>query len=186
MRIPPCRCCQTGTHRTTLDVITIFPALVRWVRAWWSATDRRIVLVLDATTLRQTVTVLTISIVYRSCTIPVAWHGVGATTPGAWRPHWEPLITILQQAIPPAWTVIVAADHGFYGRWLFQAIGGAGWHPLLRINARGFHRPNAHRWRRSWASMGSTGWDRQPVSRGCPLRVRSWPYGMPRMPTRGW
>ncbi|WP_124033446.1 hypothetical protein [Herpetosiphon llansteffanensis] len=66
------------------------------------------------------VTVLTISIVYRSCAIPVAWHGVGATTPGAWRPHWEPLITILQQAIPPAWTAIVAADRGFYGHWLFQ------------------------------------------------------------------
>ncbi|XSG74951.1 hypothetical protein ACP8Y2_22535 [Herpetosiphon llansteffanensis] len=92
---------KRGSDRTTFDVTTIFPALVRCVLAWWSAADRCMVLVLDATTLRQTVTVLTFSIVYRGCAIPVAWQCVGATTHGAWRPHWERLITILQPAIPP-------------------------------------------------------------------------------------
>ncbi|WP_205701347.1 transposase, partial [Herpetosiphon llansteffanensis] len=134
---------KRGTFRTALDVTTLFPALVRWIVAWWQPDDRRMVLVMDATTLRQTVTVLTISIVYRGCAIPVAWQCVGATVPGAWRPHWERLITTIQPAIPASWTVLVAADRGLYGHWLFQAIVRAGWHPLLRINARGFHRPAA-------------------------------------------
>lgn len=63
---------KRGIRRTTLDVTTCFPALVRWILAWWVPDDRRLVLVMDATTLRQTVTVLTVSIVYRGCALPVA------------------------------------------------------------------------------------------------------------------
>jgi len=100
--------------------------------------------VLDATTLRQTVTVLTISLVYRGGAIPVAWACVGAITPGAWRPHWEQLLTCIAPSIPADWMVLVMADRGLYARWLFQRIQAGGWHPFLRINANGLVRLDDH------------------------------------------
>lgn len=135
---------KRGDQRRTLDPTTMMPLLVRWVLAWWRSPDRRIALVLDATTLRQTVTVLTISIAYRGTAIPVAWHCVGATTPGAWRPHWERLIRLIQPSLPAPWQVVVMADRGLYAPWLFAAIVTAGWHPFLRINAYGHQRPHDH------------------------------------------
>lgn len=76
---------KRGRLRQELDVRPCFPALIRWILNAWPSDERRVVLGLDATTLRQTVTVLTISLVYRGCAIPVAWACVGAVTPGAWR-----------------------------------------------------------------------------------------------------
>ncbi len=135
---------KRGSHRRELDLAPCFPALIRWVLAAWASEERRLVLALDATTLRQTVTVLTISIVYRGCAIPVAWHCVGAVTPGAWQPHWKQLLTTIRPSIPRSWTVLVMADRGLYARWLFQHIQGCGWHPFLRITAQGFVRQDAH------------------------------------------
>jgi hypothetical protein len=46
---------------------------------------------MDASTLGQRFTMLSISVVVRGCAIPVAWRIVEATKPGAWRPHWTAL-----------------------------------------------------------------------------------------------
>jgi hypothetical protein len=46
-----------------------------------------------------------------------------------------------RHAVPPAWTVIVLADRGWYARWLFRRITRRGWHPFLRINTGGTLRP---------------------------------------------
>ncbi len=109
--------------------------------AWWAPTERRLALALDATTLGQRFTVLAISVVYRGCTIPVAWAVVGATTKGAWRPHWEALFRHLQGSVPADWTVLVLADRGLYARWFYRHIQMRGWHPFLRINQGGQVRP---------------------------------------------
>jgi hypothetical protein len=92
------------------------------------------VLVLDATTLGERWTILSISVVIRSCAIPVAWKVLGGHEKGSWRPHWEGLLKHLDGSIPAEWEVLVMADRGLYARWLFQAIVDCGWHPFLRIN----------------------------------------------------
>src|SRR5262245_9045733 len=123
---------KRGDKRRSLDVPNCFPALLRWVVAWSPPECRQLALALDASTLGQRFTILTISVLIRGCAIPVAWHIVEATRAGAWRPHWEALFAHLQGSVPTDWTVIVAADRGLYAKWLFQTIVQLGWHPYLR------------------------------------------------------
>ena len=132
---------KRGTHRQDLDVTTCFAPLLGWVLAWWPDAERRLVLAIDATTLGQRFTVLTISVVYRGCAIPVAWAVVAATRTGAWRPRWVALFAHLHGCVPADWTVLVVADRGLYARWLFEHIVRCGWHPFLRVNLGGQFRP---------------------------------------------
>jgi hypothetical protein len=132
---------KRGARRQAVDVTTCFAPLLHWVLAWWAPDERRLVLALDATTLGQRFVVLTISVVYRGCAIPVAWRVVDATRKGAWRPHWSALFDHLRGSVPPDWTVLVLADRGLYARWLFQHVVRLGWHPFLRINRGGQFRP---------------------------------------------
>lgn len=138
-----------------------FPALVRWILAWWPPTERRLLLVMDATTVRQTFTVLAISVIYRGCAIPIAWHVVPATTKGAWQPHWIALVAALRPAIPTGWTVVVCADRGLYAKWLFRTICRSRWHPFLRINVGGNYRIHGEaQWHplRHAVAKGTPGW----------------------------
>lgn len=84
---------------------------------------------------------MTLSVVYRGCAIPVAWHVLPANQPDAWRPHWLRLLRLVRPAIPTQMTVIVLAGRGLYVRWLFCRIRRLGWHPFLRVNAQGRFRP---------------------------------------------
>ena len=131
---------KRGDKRRSLDVPSCFAALLRWVVAWSPAECRQLALAMDASTLGQRFTILTISVVIRGCAIPVAWHIVEATRAGAWRPHWQALFAQLQGSVPSDWTVIVAADRGLYAKWLFETIQQLGWHPYLRINRQGLYR----------------------------------------------
>jgi hypothetical protein len=100
----------------------------------WQSESKQVPLVLDATSLGNRWTILAISVVVRSCAIPVACKVLPAEQPGSWRPHWEELLTSLQEAIPADWQVLVLADRGLYARWLWDAIRACGWHPFLRLN----------------------------------------------------
>jgi len=104
---------KAGDKRRSLDVSTCFPALLRWVIASMPPSCRQLALALDASTLGQRFTILTISVLVRGCAIPIAWHIVEAKRAGAWRPHWEALFEQLQGCVPSDWTVIVAAARGF-------------------------------------------------------------------------
>ncbi len=132
---------QRGPGRREVDVAVCFAPLLRWVLALWPPGERRLALALDATTLGQRFTVLAISVVYRGCAIPVAWHVVPATAKGRWRPHWERLLAQMGAGVPDGWLVIVLADRGLYARWLFRAIVAQHWHPFLRVNQHGQYRP---------------------------------------------
>jgi hypothetical protein len=132
---------KRGAKRRTLEVRSCFAPLLRWVMALMPPTCRRLALAMDATTLGQRFTVLSIHVVIQGCAIPVAWHIVRATAKGAWRPHWEALFAALKGAVPADWTVVVAADRGLYAKWLFTTITKLGWHPLLRINRQGKYCP---------------------------------------------
>ena len=138
---PAKRGAKQGRKRRTLDVTTCFPYLLRWVVAWWDPACPQLPLVMDASTLGQRFTILSISVVVRGCAIPVAWKVVAATRAGAWRPHWIALFERLDGCIPADWTVIVLADRGLYAKWLFTTIQARGWHPYLRINRQGQYCP---------------------------------------------
>ena len=103
---------KRGQQRQSVEVAACFGALVRWVLAWWAPDELRLALALDATTLAQRFTVLTASVVYRGCAIPVAWVVMRANEPAAWRHHWLKLLTVLGGSVPKSWTVIVRADRG--------------------------------------------------------------------------
>jgi len=59
-------------HRRELDVTSCFGPLLSWIMRLWIGSEKRIALALDATTLGDRWTVLTVSVVIGGCAIPVA------------------------------------------------------------------------------------------------------------------
>lgn len=134
---------KRGEKRREIDVQTCFAPLLRWILSCWASDEKRMALALDASTLRQVFTVLSLSVVYRGCAIPVAWIIVPACKKGAWKPHWQKLLKLVDGIIPKDWLVIVLADRGLYAKWLYKAIQKNKWHPFMRINLGGKFRPVA-------------------------------------------
>jgi hypothetical protein len=130
---------KAGTQRRAVLVEPCFVWLLRWVIDGYGGP--RLALALDASSLEDRFVVLALSVVYRSCAIPVAWAVLPAGEKGAWREPWVRLLALLAPAIPADWTVIVLADRGLYAKWLFEAILAQGWHPFLRVNRQGLFRP---------------------------------------------
>ncbi len=125
---------KRGDHRRELEVSSCFAPLLRWIVQCWVGEERRLALALDASTLADRWTVLSISVLVRGCAIPVAWKVIRAHAKGSWRPYWEGLLDRLNGSVPVEWQVLVLADRGLYARWLYAAIVACGWHPFLRIN----------------------------------------------------
>src|SRR4029434_10573516 len=86
---------------------------------------------------------LSVSVVYRGCAIPVAWTVLAGNTKHAWRGEWLRMFRQLRPAIPARSSVLVLRDRGLYARWLYRRIVRLGWHPFLRINTGGTFRPQA-------------------------------------------
>jgi hypothetical protein len=132
---------KAGAQRQEVEVSTCFGDLLAWVVSSLAPDTRRLALALDATSLKDTVVVLTLSVLYHGCAIPVAWQVLPANQPGAWKPHWLALVARFQGCLPADWQVLVLADRGLFSAPLFAAIRALGWHPFLRINTGGFCRP---------------------------------------------
>jgi hypothetical protein len=138
-----------GQNRREVVVTTCFGLLLKWVMSGLAASEKRLALALDATSLGARFVVLTVSVLYRGCAIPIAWQVLPANQPGAWRPHWLALLAHLRGQVPADWQVILLADRGLFAQWLFQGIVELGWHPFLRINTIGLCRPvNGRQFRR--------------------------------------
>ena len=90
-------------------------------------------LTLDATSLGDRFTILSISVVYRGRAIPVAWKVLHANVPHPWKLEWVALLRVFAGLVPSSWTVIVMTDRALYARWLYQEIVALGWHPVMRI-----------------------------------------------------
>ncbi len=120
---------KRGDHRRELDVSSCFAPLLCWIVQRWAGEDRRLALALDASTLGDRWTVLSISVLVRGCAIPVAWKVVGAHAKGSWRPYWEELLERLKGSVPADWQVLVLADRGLYAR---QPLGGRAWSQVAR------------------------------------------------------
>jgi hypothetical protein len=123
---------KSGQHRDQLDVTTCFAPLLNWILQDWKSA--RLALALDATSLGDRFTVLSIAVVYRGQAIPVAWKVLPANVPHPWKPEWIALLRAFAGLVRPGWTVLVMTDRGLYARWLYQEIGALGWHPVMRIN----------------------------------------------------
>ena len=134
---------KSGTRRRELDVTACFAPLLAWILKGWPS--KRLALALDATSLGDRFTVLSISVVYRGSACPVAWKIVQANVRHAWKPEWITLLRLFQTLVPAGWTVIVMSDRGLYARWLFQEIVALGWHPLMRITHQSKFRKNGSR-----------------------------------------
>jgi hypothetical protein len=130
-----------------VDVSACFPGLLGWVVRWWQGTE--LALAVDATQLGDRVVVLAISVLYRGSAIPVAWHVLPASQPGAWMPPILALLDRLQPAVPPDWTVLVLSDRGLWSPRLWDALGAMGWHPLLRVQRHVTFRPVGQRRQRA-------------------------------------
>jgi len=64
---------KSGKKRRDLDVPSCFAPLLRWIVRLWGNENQQMLLVLDATQLRDRWTILSISVVVRSGALPVAW-----------------------------------------------------------------------------------------------------------------
>jgi hypothetical protein len=172
----------------TFDATAGFAPLLRWATAGFAG--RRLVLALDPTNLGDRFTVLTISVVFRSCAVPVAWAVVRGDQKGSWNGHWARLLKKLRPAWGDDWTVLVLTDRGLEPKALFDAIVGAGCHPLMRAKKAGHFRPAG--WRKGWpmarfaeadgAAWSAAGWRGR---RGRSSTAPCWPAGTPATRRRG-
>jgi hypothetical protein len=147
---------KKGNKRASIEVIECFGSLLQWVVDLLPQTTKELPIAMDATSIGQNFTVLSINVLYRRCAIPVAWKVVKATEKGSWKPYWKELFQSLKNIVPQDGKVFVAADRGLYADWLFQEIVDLGWHPhpFLRINHQG-----------QYQSYDSSSW--QPKSQSC-------------------
>src|SRR3954451_24263001 len=86
---------QSGTRRDALDVTTCFAPLLAWILKGWPSP--RLAPALDATSLGDCFTVLSISVVYRGSALPVAWKILPAHVPHPWKPEWAALLKAFSQ-----------------------------------------------------------------------------------------
>ncbi|WP_129677245.1 transposase [Candidatus Chloroploca sp. Khr17] len=115
-----------------VEITPCFPALLRWVVGWWQGSTT-LPLAIDAVSHQDRVVALVISVLYRGCAIPVAWHIVPAQERGAWMPHILTLIDHLVPAIPEGWCTLVLADRGLWSPRLWEHVRKHRLHPLVRI-----------------------------------------------------
>ena len=122
---------KSGRQRDELDVTTCFAPLLAWILQGWQSAH--LALALDATSLGDCFTVLSIGIVSRGQAIPVAWKVLHANVPHPWKPEWIALLRLFAGSVPRGHTVIVMTDRALYARWLYQELVSLGWHPVMRI-----------------------------------------------------
>ncbi len=114
-----------------VEVRSCFGPLLRWILSLWQGTA--LVLALDPTTLRDRVTCLAVSVVYRGCALPVAWQVVPAQeASGSWAEAYCGLLQLLAPAIPRRTQVTALCDRGLASPRLWQAICGQGWPVYMR------------------------------------------------------
>ena len=158
---------RAGPGKTELDVSLCFAPLLRWVLWWWYSD--RLALAIDPTLKGDDTTAIVISVVYRSCAIPVAWRILPANQRGAWMDPIVELLQALAPAVPEDMTVIVLCDRGLTSPKLWQQIRAQGWHPYIRYPknvtfcAEGVRRLQA----RAFVSRPDTGW----IGRGTAFSV---------------
>ncbi|WP_208099033.1 hypothetical protein [Nostoc sp. 106C] len=78
---------KKGDNRCALDVSSCFAPLLLWVINLLPTKIEQVALALDATSISNKFTVLSINVLLAGCGIPIAWCIVQATEPGSWKPQ---------------------------------------------------------------------------------------------------
>jgi hypothetical protein len=125
--------------KTDLAVSQCFVPLLRWVWSWWQG--QQLALAVDATLHGEKVAALVVSVLYRSCAIPVAWVMLPPNQKNPWIPRLVELLQQLAPAVPQEAEVVVLTDRGLWSPRLWQAIQGQGWHPLMRLKGNTVFQP---------------------------------------------
>ena len=118
----------TSPCQTQLDVTLCFAPLLRWVLAWWRSSRLAPVsstgqaLAIEPTLKGDQTTAIVISVLYRSCAIPVARRIHRATQKGSWMDPTVELLRELAPAVPKEMTVIVLCDRSISSPKLWQQI----------------------------------------------------------------
>lgn len=147
---------KRGEKRRELRVSECFAPLLRWVLSYLPASDKQVVLALDATYLGERFVILAVSVVVSQTAIPVAWHIQYGNAKGEWAPIWERLLQTLQPALPPDWTVYVLTDSGLRSKVLFEHLKHYGWVPMMRVDvAQGLFQK---RGQQQWVRLDSLVW----------------------------
>ena len=113
-----------------LDVRSCFVPLLKWLLDLWESD--RLVLAIDPTMKGDRINAIAISVVYRSCAIPVAWHIRPANTPGKWMEPIVDMLGVLSEGVPKDMIVLVMCDRGLRSPKLWDRIRSLGWHPYMR------------------------------------------------------
>lgn len=138
---------KRGRKRREVDVEQCFAPLLKWILKYW--TDKRVVLAIDVTYLKDRYMILVLSILINSCAIPVGWAVRRGSEKGGWNPIWFRLFEQVSIALTPEYEVYVLADRGLRSKAVFEKIKTLGWHPMMRINPEGYYRKsNTADWRR--------------------------------------
>jgi hypothetical protein len=93
-----CREAKAGEQRAELDVTECWAPWLAWLLDGWSG--QQMAIAMDATSLGDLFVVLAISVVYRGCTVPVAWKVLKAEEKHAGKPEWQPLLKRFQGLVP--------------------------------------------------------------------------------------
>ena len=88
---------KKANKRVSLTVQDCFSSLLKWIVDLLPPTTEELLYALDATSIGQNFTVLSINVLYRSCGIPVAWKVVKATEKGSWKPYRNEAVSISQK-----------------------------------------------------------------------------------------
>ena len=115
---------------TQLDVSGCFAPLMRWIVSLWKSDT--LALAIDPTMKGDRINALVVSVVYRSCAIPVAWHILPANRPGGWICPIADMLRTVSEAVPKEMMVVVMCDRGLRSRRLWDQIVSLGWHPYVR------------------------------------------------------
>ncbi len=121
---------RSNPCRVQLDVRLSFVPLLKWLLELWESD--RLVLAIDPTMKGDRINAIAISVVYRSCAIPVAWHILPANTPGKWMEPIVDMLGVLSEGAPKHMTALVMCDRGLRSPKLWDRIRRAGWHPYVR------------------------------------------------------
>ncbi|MCY4651652.1 MAG: transposase [Dehalococcoidia bacterium] len=124
-----------------LDAGGCFVPLMRWLLDLWRSDT--LALAIDPTMKGDRINALVISVVYRSCAIPVAWHILPANRPGGWVGPIADMLRTVSQAVPEEMMVVVMCDRGLRSRHLWDQICSLGWHPYVRQSINTVFCPDA-------------------------------------------